>query len=60
VRVDDEIGEVKLFGLSARLSRTPGEVTSASPRLGARTDEVLGALGCTREEIAALRKQGIV
>jgi len=28
VKVDDEIGEVKLFGLTAQLSKTPGEITS--------------------------------
>jgi formyl-CoA transferase len=56
----DEIGEVRLFGLSAKLSRTPGAIRSAPPRLGAHTDAVLAELGCTPEETAALRDRGVV
>jgi formyl-CoA transferase len=59
VRVD-EIGEVKLFGLTAQLSRTPGEITSPPPRLGAHTEEVLVEAGYTKEEVTALKEKGIV
>jgi len=55
-----EIGEVKLFGLTAQLSKTPGAITSAPPRLGAHTEEVLTGIGYTTAEIAAFREQGIV
>jgi len=60
VKVDDEIGEVQLFGLTAQLSKTPGAITSPPPRLGAHTEEVLVGLGYTREEMAALKEEGIV
>jgi CoA:oxalate CoA-transferase len=60
VKVDDEIGEVKLFGLTARLSKTPGAITSPPPRLGAHTEEVLLGLGYTREDVAILKGKGIV
>jgi crotonobetainyl-CoA:carnitine CoA-transferase CaiB-like acyl-CoA transferase len=60
VKVDDEIGEVKLFGLTAQLSKTPGEITSPPPHLGAHTEEVLVGLGYTREDVAALKAKGIV
>jgi crotonobetainyl-CoA:carnitine CoA-transferase CaiB-like acyl-CoA transferase len=60
VRVDDEIGEVKLFGLTAQLSKTPGAITSPPPRLGAHTEEVLVGLGYTKEDVAALKGKGIV
>jgi CoA:oxalate CoA-transferase len=60
VRVDEEIGDVKLFGLTARLSRTPGAITSPPPRLGAHTEEVLGSLGYARAEVSALKEKGIV
>jgi CoA:oxalate CoA-transferase len=60
VRVDDEIGEVRLFGLTARLSKTPGAITSPPPRLGAHTEEVLEPLGYSREDVSSLRERGVV
>jgi formyl-CoA transferase len=60
VEVDGEIGTVKLFGLTAQLSRTPGEITSPPPRLGAHTEEVLLGLGYSKEDVAELRAKGIV
>jgi formyl-CoA transferase len=60
VEVDGEIGSVKLFGLTAQLSRTPGEITSPPPRLGAHTEEVLLGLGYSKEDVAELRAKGIV
>jgi formyl-CoA transferase len=56
----DEIGEVRVFGLAARLERTPGAVTAPPPRLGAHTHEVLSGLGYAPEAIADLKRRGIV
>jgi crotonobetainyl-CoA:carnitine CoA-transferase CaiB-like acyl-CoA transferase len=56
----DGIGEVRLFGLSAQLKKAPGGITSPPPRLGADTENILGGLGYTREDIASLRSRGIV
>jgi formyl-CoA transferase len=60
VAVDDEIGEVRLFGLTAKLQKTPGEITAPPPRLGAHTEEVLLQLGYTQPQIATFREKGIV
>jgi len=56
----EDIGTVKLFGLTARLSRTPGEINSPPPRLGAHTGEILAAAGYSESEIAELKAKGIV
>jgi crotonobetainyl-CoA:carnitine CoA-transferase CaiB-like acyl-CoA transferase len=56
----DEIGEVRLFGATAQLAKTPGGITSAPPRLGAHTEEILTGAGYSGEEIAAMRDEGIV
>ena len=54
------IGTVKLFGLTAKFSRTPGAIQQPPPRLSADTETILGALGVSRDEVAALRAKGVV
>jgi crotonobetainyl-CoA:carnitine CoA-transferase CaiB-like acyl-CoA transferase len=54
------IGTLKLFGLTAKFEKTPGEITSPPPRLSAHTAEVLGGIGITGEELTALRAKGVV
>ena len=54
------IGELRLFNLSAKFSKTPGVVTAPPPRLGEHTCEVLASIGCNEEEIARLGKSGVV
>jgi len=54
-------GSVKLVRSPMKLSGTPATGDAAPPLLGQHTDEVLaGLLGKSREEIAALRAQGIL
>lgn len=60
-RVDDEeLGELRLFNLTARFERTPGKIENTPPRLGAHTDSVLESLGYSAEQIADLRSRGVV
>jgi CoA:oxalate CoA-transferase len=54
------IGTIKLFGLTAKFSRTPGAITGPPPRLSADTEAVLGSLGLGRDDVAALRAKGVV
>jgi crotonobetainyl-CoA:carnitine CoA-transferase CaiB-like acyl-CoA transferase len=54
------IGVLKLFGLTARFDKTPGHIDAPPPRLSQHTDEVLGSLGVTRDELSALKAKGVI
>jgi crotonobetainyl-CoA:carnitine CoA-transferase CaiB-like acyl-CoA transferase len=54
------LGEQRVQNLPVTLSRTPGAVVSASPDLGEHTDQVLAELGYSKDDIAALRRDGAV
>jgi formyl-CoA transferase len=51
---------VKLPAISPKLSATPGRTKWLGPALGEHTDAVLGALGYSAEQIAALRSGGVL
>jgi crotonobetainyl-CoA:carnitine CoA-transferase CaiB-like acyl-CoA transferase len=54
------IGDLPLFSLTAKFSRTPGEITGPPPRLSANTGEILGGLGYGEAEITALKARGVI
>jgi len=54
------IGELRLMGLTAQFEKTPGAIESPPPRLSEHTEEILGRLGYSRDEVAQLRKRGVV
>ncbi|HXY68256.1 MAG TPA: CoA transferase [Gemmatimonadales bacterium] len=54
------IGELKLFGLTARLEKTPGAVETPPPRLSEHTADILRGLGYSPDEIARLRERKVV
>jgi crotonobetainyl-CoA:carnitine CoA-transferase CaiB-like acyl-CoA transferase len=53
-------GHVQLAGFPFRLSETPARLTRPPPTLGQHSDEVLGELGYGAEEVARLRRDGVV
>jgi crotonobetainyl-CoA:carnitine CoA-transferase CaiB-like acyl-CoA transferase len=58
---DEDLGRLRMQNVWFRLSRTPGAIRFPGRRLGQDTDAVLtDRLGYTPEQIAALRKDGVV
>ncbi|MFI7388782.1 CaiB/BaiF CoA transferase family protein [Streptomyces sp. NPDC049813] len=57
---DPELGTVKMQNVLFRLSETPGAVRWPGRPHGADTDELLGGLGLSQAQIAALREAGAV
>jgi len=53
-------GELTIQGLPAVLSRTPGGVRTPAPDAGEHTDAILAELGYDAEEVAHLKKDGVV
>ena len=54
------LGELEVQNLPVTLSRTPGAVRTPAPDVGQHTDEILGELGYAKEDIAAIRRDGVV
>jgi formyl-CoA transferase len=55
-----ELGEMRIQRPPVTLSRTPASVRTAAPDIGEHTDEVLGELGFSAEDIAGLRRDNVV
>ena len=51
---------ITLVGQPIVMSRTPSKLARPAPALGEHSDEILGALGLGADEIADLRRRGIV
>jgi crotonobetainyl-CoA:carnitine CoA-transferase CaiB-like acyl-CoA transferase len=54
------LGMVDQTGFPWRFSQTPARIRRYPPLLGEHTEEVLGELGYTSDEITAMRQQGAV
>ena len=51
---------LKVPGIVPKLSATPGAIRSPAPKLGEHTDEVLTALGYSRQAIEELRQSQVI
>ncbi len=52
--------EIELPGIVPKLSSTPGETQWVGPALGEHNAEILGALGYGQEELAELKRKGVI
>ena len=54
------VGELQLFGLSAKLEKTPGGINAPPPRLSAHTTEILGGLGYPEADLRRLKEARVI
>ncbi|MCP4151141.1 MAG: CoA transferase [bacterium] len=54
------IGDLKVFNLTAKFSKTPASVDSPPPRLSAHTSEILKAIGYSEEDLAELKEKNVI
>ena len=54
------LGEIRIQGHPYVLSRTPGAPLTAAPDLGEHTDQILGELGYSTEQISRFRSDQVV
>jgi CoA:oxalate CoA-transferase len=57
---EKEIGDIKLFNLTAKFSKTPGKIDAPPPRLSAHSGDILKELGYKAEDIKALKEKGAI
>jgi len=56
----EEIGDLRLFNLTAKFDKTPAGIESPPPKLSQHTGEILTRLGYSDKQIDALKKSGAI
>ena len=54
------IGDLRLFNLTAKFSKTPGSIDAPPPKLSEHTSEVLKSAGYTDEEIKSFKEKKVI
>ena len=54
------IGDIKLFNLTAKFSKTPASIDAPPPRLSAHSGEILKGLGYAEDDIKSLKEKGAI
>jgi formyl-CoA transferase len=54
------IGNIKIFNLTAKFSKTPAQIEMPPPGLSDQTAAILGELGYSAEEIEALKEKSVI
>jgi crotonobetainyl-CoA:carnitine CoA-transferase CaiB-like acyl-CoA transferase len=57
---DDDLGPLAMHNVLWRMSDTPGRIRFTGRPLGADTDEVLGDVGVSDEQLALLRERAVI
>jgi formyl-CoA transferase len=57
--VSKHLGEQVLMGQPVTLTRTPSTIARSAPRRGEHTEEILGEIGYSREELARMKASGV-
>ena len=54
------IGNIKIFNMTAKFSKTPAQIEMPPPRLSEHTEAILGELGYNADEIKALKEKSVI
>jgi formyl-CoA transferase len=54
------IGELKLFNMTAKFDKTTNKVDTPPPRLSQHTEEILGEIGYSKDDVKKLKEKGVV
>jgi crotonobetainyl-CoA:carnitine CoA-transferase CaiB-like acyl-CoA transferase len=57
---DDDLGAVRMQNVMWRMGGSPGRIRYTGRKHGADTDEVLTEIGCSADEIEAMRRDSVV